>query len=70
MDRTFTRLFWLELAIRQGQDNYYNHVRPHQGINGLIPAYKADNLAKPPASLTQYRWQSHCRGLFHTPILA
>ena len=66
-------LFWTATDLQQkldGYKDYYNHARPHQGINGLIPAHKADNLAKPPASLTQYRWQSHCRGLFHTPTPA
>ncbi len=66
-------LFWTAADLQQKLDSYkdyYNHTRSHQGIDGLIPAHKADNVTKTPASLTHYHWQAHCRGLFHTPVSA
>jgi hypothetical protein len=42
----------------------------HRGIDGLTPTRRAGNPAPAHAVLSNYRWQSHCRGLFQTPIPA
>ena len=69
LDRTF---FWnaTDLARKlSGFTVYYNTYRVHRGIDGLTPA-RAGNPAPAHAVLSNYRWQSHCRGLFQTPIPA
>ena len=49
---------------------YFNESRVHSGIAGSIPNHQAD-LADPKlASLNNYRWKSHCNGLFEMPIAA
>jgi hypothetical protein len=48
---------------------YYNGYRGHAGLNGR-PPISTSGEAGPRASLRAYRWQSHCRGLYHTPIAA
>jgi transposase-like protein len=37
-----------------GMQTYYNYIRPHQGINGLVPA----QLANIPINLTGNRWET------------
>jgi hypothetical protein len=69
VDRT---LFWtaadLERKLFEFQD-YYNAHRAHAALNGRPPASPSTE-GVPRASLTGFRWQSHCRGLYHTPIAA
>jgi transposase InsO family protein len=48
---------------------YYNEHRVHAALNGRPPASPSDERV-PRASPNAYRWQSHCRGLYHTPIAA
>jgi hypothetical protein len=43
--------------------------RTHSGLQGHLPEPTADGSASPLA-LDSYRWQRHCRGLYHTPIAA
>jgi transposase InsO family protein len=47
--------------------NYYNRERAHASLGGVTPTAKAENLARRPLDLAQYRWQRHCRGLFQLP---
>jgi hypothetical protein len=65
-------LFWtaadLERKLVEFQ-RYYNEHRAHAGLIGRPPAPRPDTAATP-ASLRAYRWQSHCRGLYHTPRAA
>jgi putative transposase len=70
LDRT---LFWnrsdLERKLASYQ-TYYNHHRCHTGLAGVTPADR-NGLPPPPiAQLDVFTWQSHCHGLFHTPIAA
>ena len=70
LDRTF---FWnaSDLARKLGDFSvYYNTYRVHRGIDGLTPTRRAANPAPAHAMLSNYRWQSHCRGLFQTPVHA
>jgi transposase InsO family protein len=69
LDRT---LFWtaadLEMKLLEFQ-RYYNGHRAHAGLDGRTPGRSADpSCAR--ASLSTYRWQPHCRGLYQTPIAA
>jgi hypothetical protein len=69
LDRT---LFWtgtdLEMKLVEFQ-RYYNGYRGHAGLAGRPPKW-IPNQAGPQASLHSYGWQSHCRGLYSTPIAA
>ncbi|MEP7305272.1 MAG: integrase core domain-containing protein [Acidobacteriota bacterium] len=69
LDRT---LFWtgadLERRLFEFQ-RYYNGYRAHAGLAGRPPTSISDQ-GGPDASLGSYRWQPHCRGLYHTPIAA
>jgi transposase InsO family protein len=67
LDRT---LFWttadLEMKLLDFQ-RYYNGHRTHAGLGGRTPDPSADPGR---ATLTSYRWQVHCHGLYETPIAA
>jgi transposase InsO family protein len=69
LDRT---LFWtiadLELKLLDFQ-RYYNGHRAHAALDGRTPDPSAGE-ASARASVGKYRWRSHCRGLYHTPIAA
>jgi len=63
-------LFWttadLENKLLEFQI-YFNVHRTHTGRGGRPP----DNARpRPVVNLQSYRWQSHCRGLYQTPIAA
>lgn len=66
-------VFWtardLERKLGQFQD-YYNHHRVHASLAGVPPDSKAQNSRSPVANLSDYQWQSHCRGLYQLPIAA
>jgi hypothetical protein len=65
-------LFWtaadLERKLVDFQQ-YYNEHRTHAGRSGRPPAPSQDTTDAR-AALRTYRWQSHCRGLYHTPRAA
>jgi putative transposase len=66
LDRT---LFWTAADLERklvAFQQYYNEHRTHAGRAGRPPAPRPDT-AGARASLRAYRWQSHCRGLYHTP---
>jgi putative transposase len=69
LDRT---LFWttadLEMKLLDFQ-RYYNRHRTHAGLDGRTPEPRRDaGIAR--TSVSSYRWQVHCRGLYQTPIAA
>ena len=49
---------------------YYNRVRVHRGLGGLIPDPKPANTDQNIAHLNNYRWNSCCRGLYQLPAAA
>ncbi len=49
---------------------YYNSYRVHRSLDGSTPAERTGAPAPAPAKLTSYAWETHCRGLFETPIAA
>ena len=63
-------LYWsshdLERKLSEFKD-YFNHHRTHSALPGDAPAQLAGENNARKASLADYCWQSHCRGLFHTP---
>jgi len=65
LDRT---LFWtaadLEMKLLDFQ-RYYNGHRTHAGLAGRTPESSFD-AGSARASVSSYRWQSHCRGLYQT----
>ena len=69
LDRT---LFWTAADLERKLaefEQYYNEHRTHAGRAGRPPAPNPDP-AGARASPRAYRWQSHCRGLYHTPKAA
>ena len=70
LDRLF---FWTADDLERKLElfkNYYNAARVHQGLSGDTPGEKAGRPTPQPAGLENYRWQSHCHGLFELPIAA
>jgi putative transposase len=63
-------LFWtatdLEIKLIAFRD-YYNRHRTHAGLKGETPIETPESRG---ANLKSYRWQSHCRGLYQTPLAA
>jgi len=63
-------LFWmaidLEIKLIAFQD-YYNGHRTHSALEGQTPIEAPESKR---ADLRCYRWQTHCRGLYETPIAA
>ena len=62
-------LFWsapdLERKLTAFQD-FYNAHRAHTSLNGRTPVQTRKDVAP----LNHYRWETHCRGLYQTPIAA
>jgi transposase InsO family protein len=65
-------LFWttidLEAKLVDFQ-HYFNAYRTHAGLEGRLPEPGIHGSASA-IDLGSYRWRSHCRGLYHTPIAA
>ena len=67
LDRT---LFWTSADLENKLldfRTYFNHHRTHTSREGRTPD---QDRPRPVADLNCYRWQSHCRGLYHTPMAA
>ena len=66
-------LFWSSSDLARKLDDfrrYYNDHRVHSSLNGATPATRAGDHGSTVVSLDDYRWQSHCRGLYQTQIAA
>jgi transposase InsO family protein len=69
VDRT---LFWTAADLKGKLvdfQHYYNEHRAHSGLAGRPPESRPIE-DRSLASLGSYRWQSHCRGLYRTPMAA
>jgi hypothetical protein len=67
LDRT---LFWTTADLESKLLDfkiYFNHHRTHSARAGRPPE---DAPTRSVANLQSYRWESHCRGLYQTPIAA
>jgi hypothetical protein len=65
--------FWTVEDLGRKQEcfkAYYNEARVHQGLCGATPGEKAGGPTPQVADLENYRWRSHCHGLFELPIAA
>ncbi|UCB54111.1 MAG: transposase [Thiotrichales bacterium] len=66
-------LFWnatdLERKLADFQA-YYNQHRTHGSLGGDTPADVAGGSPKPQATLNDFHWQTHCRGLYQLPAAA
>ena len=66
-------LFWNSVDLHRKLERfgaYYNGVRVHRSLNGITPANRAGNPSPSAANLAHYAWESHCFGLFETPVAA
>ena len=66
-------LFWSECDLQRKLDkfqHYFNEYRSHMGLEGGIPNQISENKSPNVIDINNYRWQSHCRGLFQLPIAA
>jgi len=71
-DRPLT-FFWNSTDLQSklySFQTYYNSIRAHQGIQGMIPDDKAADCKARLANLGEYTWKSHCNGLFQMPMAA
>ena len=65
--------FWTAADLERKLElfkNYYNAARVHQGLSGDTPGEKAGGPTPEAAGLENYRWHSHCHGLFELPTAA
>jgi len=49
---------------------FYNEQRCHDALVGDTPSEKTGKIRPKVADFDSYRWQSHCRGLYHLPVAA
>jgi hypothetical protein len=48
----------------------YNEYREHNSLGGDTPAEVAGDSPKLQTKLKNFRWQTHCRGLYQLPAAA
>jgi hypothetical protein len=66
-------LFWNASDLERKLEafkTYYNGCRLHQSLNSQTPEEAAGKDPPPLADPMHFVWQSHCQGLFQTPIAA
>ncbi len=66
-------LFWTELDLQRKLDKfkvYFNEHRTHMGLDGNIPNQVAESKMSNVINIKNFRWKSHCCGLFQLPIAA
>ena len=49
---------------------YYSRYRVHQGLDGIPPDEQSDITGRKVVRLDDYRWKTHCRGLYQLPAAA
>ncbi len=65
--------FWnaVDLAKKlEAFQHYYNEHRVHSALQGIAPVSSAKKSGQSIARLADYRWKSHCRGLYQLPAAA
>ena len=66
-------LFWNQLDLERKLSAfqiYYNRYRAHGGIGGIPPEDKRGQRHQQTLPLSEFRWRSHCNGLFELPAAA
>ncbi len=65
--------FWtardLERKLLSFKD-YYNDQRSHHALDGVTPSAKSARTQPTIANLNDFRWRSHCQGLYDLPVAA
>jgi transposase InsO family protein len=64
-------LFWNEVDLQNKLDDftdYYNKHRIHSSLEGDVPAKFGEKRTLRLANMTDFGWQSFCRGLIQLPI--
>jgi len=69
VEQTFAGPGHLERKLADFQA-YYNHHRTHSSLGGDTPAEIAGGTPKLQAKLKDFRWQTHCQGLYQLPAAA
>ena len=70
------QLFWNESDLQRKLEHfqkYYNEMGVHSSLDLMTPSRKADSFSLPGRKvipLENYRWKSHCRGLYQLPVAA
>lgn len=70
LDQTF---FWNSLDLERKLNeftDYYNQHRVHSSLNGNSPSEQRSEIHRKLINIEHYDWQSHCNGLFQTPVAA
>jgi len=65
--------FWTARDLERKLDrfkDYYNRERVHASLGGTTPDSRLGQPSPEPLSLAQFRWKSHCRGLYQLPAAA
>ena len=66
-------LFWNTVDLQRKLadfQRYFNHHRVHSALSGDTPAEVTGDSAIQRADLNQFRWKTHCGGLYHLPLAA
>jgi transposase InsO family protein len=66
-------LFWNAADLERKLADFqacYNQHRTHSSLGGDTPSDVADGKPKLQTTLNNFRWQTHCRGLFQLPAAA
>jgi len=66
-------LFWNKNDIERKLNSYldyYNKRRVHSSLGGKPPSEFLSEKSKSKATLQNYKWRSHCKGMFQVPIAA
>lgn len=66
-------LFWTATDLERKLDefkDYYNDHRVHASLDGRTPNQISTGTSLIPVQLERFSWKRHCRGLFHTPVMA
>ncbi len=66
-------LFWNAADLGRKLDEfrqYYNAHRVHTALDGNTPSEITSGTVIRHANLNQFRWESHCHGLYQLPIAA
>ncbi len=69
----YHRLFWNEAYLERilaDFQAYYNQHHTHSSLGGVTPADLAGGNPKLQTTLNNFRWLTHCRGLYQLPAAA
>ncbi len=65
--------FWTARDLERkllGFKDFYNDQRSHHALGSVTPSAKSGKMPPKVANLDDFRWRSHCRGLYQLPVAA